>query len=86
MSKKLTIALAALLMFMAISAFADSGCKNGKFVGTYTLGQADSDVFGDRSAIHGNVFQLTFNSDGTANQYWTGLPDLRSRLAPARRG
>lgn len=75
MLKKIVFALAVMTVFMAIPAFANSGCKNGKFVGSYTQTTADVDIFGDGSVIHTYVFQLTLNNDGTANLYWTGYND-----------
>jgi hypothetical protein len=78
MLKNLTLALTALLVFMIVPAFADSGCKNGKFVGSYTSPTLAQDVFGDGSAVHSYAFQLTLNADGTASQYWTGFLDFQN--------
>ena len=65
------------LVFMVMPAFAETGCKNGKFVGSYTSPQTLNDIWGDNSGInHTVLFQLNLQSDGTAFQYWTGLPDL----------
>jgi hypothetical protein len=80
MISKLTLAFAALLVFMTVPAFADPGCRNGKFVGSYTSPSPASDVFGDTTAVHAFTFQLTLHSDGTANQFWTGLPDFQNTL------
>ena len=67
--------LITLSIFLAAPALA-SGCRNGHFVGSYTSSpNAPNDLFGDGTVIHTFVYQLTLNSDGTANQYWTGLPD-----------
>jgi hypothetical protein len=65
------------LVFMVIPAFADPGCKNGKFVGSYTSPQTLNDIWGDSTGVnHTVLFQLNLQSDGTAFQYWTGLPDI----------
>ena len=65
------------LMFMVIPAFADAGCKTGKFVGSYTRPQTLNDVWADSTGVnHTVLFQLNLQNDGTAFQYWTGLPDL----------
>jgi len=79
MSKVLNriFALVALSLFMAISGFADTGCKNGKFVGSYTTTRTSPDVWGDGSGVsHTFVYQLNLTSDGTAYEQFTGLPDL----------
>jgi len=65
------------LVFMVIPAFADAGCKNGKFVGSYTRPQTLNDIWGDSTGVnHTVLFQLNLQSDGTAFQYWTAFPDL----------
>ena len=61
---------------MAVSAMAGD-CNNDKFQGTYTRVDAPSDVYGDGSVMHQYVYQLVLNSDGSAIQYWTGLPDIQ---------
>jgi hypothetical protein len=75
MFRSLTIALFAMLIFTVGTVYADSGCRNGRFVGSYVSPNLDVDLFGDGSVIHSFVFQLNLHSDGTADQYWTGLPD-----------
>ena len=79
MLKKMMFALVALSLFMVVPAFADKneGCKNGKFVGSYTLLDPSFDVLGDGSVLHNLLFQLTLHSDGTVAQNWTGLPDFQ---------
>src|SRR5215813_4057131 len=65
------------LGFTVMSAFADgdnAGCRNGKFVGSYTR-TVPNNVYGDGSVIHQTIFQLNLHGDGTAFQYWTGFPD-----------
>ncbi len=89
--KNLAVALVAVSVFLAIPAFAvarddappdghrdgNAGCKTGKFVGSYTHADLFADLWGDGSGVaHTLVFQLNLHSDGTADQYWTGLPDL----------
>ena len=75
MLKRIVFVLAMVTILSAIPAFAGSGCKNGKFVGSYTLTTPNVDVFGDGSVVHTYVFQLTLNDDGNANLYWTGYND-----------
>src|SRR5215831_11982763 len=71
------LALAVLSVFMVAPAFADSGCKDGKFVGSYVRSAANPDVWGDGSGVaHTNVVQLNLNSDGTAYEQQTGFPDI----------
>lgn len=74
------------LVFMVIPAFADkdkdkdkdnAGCKNGKFVGSYTSPQTLNDIWGDSTGVnHTVLFQLNLQSDGTVFQYDTGFPDI----------
>lgn len=82
--KKLQVVLfqsLALLLLIVISASANAqanaGCKTGKFVGSYTLAAAFPDLWGDGTNIaHTFVYQLTLHADGTANQEYTGSPDI----------
>ena len=88
MLKKVTFFLMVLTIFTVTSAFANSGCKNGKFVGTYTLAIPNVDIFGDGFVIHSFANQLTLHSDGNVNQYFhrfAGLPDKRRKRHPADR-
>lgn len=80
MLKKMVLVAAILTVFATIPAFAGAGCKNGKFVGTYTNTNADVDLFGDGSVVHTFVNQLTLHADGTANFYWTGYNDYFTNL------
>ena len=75
MLKKMMITLAALMIFAVVPAFADAGCKNGKFVGSYTRVQLNQDIFGDGTVLHTFLTQLTLHSDGTADLYNTALLD-----------
>ena len=77
--KNVMVVVGALSAFIAAPARADNnhaGCKPGRFVGSYTRAQPLDDVFGDGSVIHSFVFQLDLHDDGTASEYWTGLPDF----------
>jgi len=73
MSKlKYVIVSVVTLLLMVIPALADNaGCKNGKFVGSYTTALPNQDVFGNGSVLHTWIFQLTLHSDGTADQNFT---------------
>lgn len=85
MFKKTIVALFAITVFMSVTALAapKTGCKKFNFNGSFTSPNLNYDVFGDGSAIHSFVFQLTLHNDGTANQYWTGLPDYIMNLGTA---
>jgi hypothetical protein len=79
MVKKMFV-LAAMVVFTVGSAYA-ANCRNGKFAGSYVSSpNAPTDLFGDATVVHTFVFQLTLHSDGTASQYWTGLPDYELTL------
>jgi hypothetical protein len=76
MLRRTIIVIAAITIFMSVTALAappKTGCNKFNFTGTF-LSPNEQDVFGDGN-IHKFVLQLTLNSDGTANQFWTGLPD-----------
>lgn len=74
---KSMFALMGLLVFTAVPAFSQSGCKNGKFAGSYVTTVTFPDVWGDGSNIkHTFVLQLNLHSDGTVFENYTGLPDL----------
>ena len=76
MFKKMTFAFVTLTILTVVPAFArNSGCKNGKFVGSYTAPNLAVDLFGDGSVVHSFAVQLNLHSDGTADQYFTGFPD-----------
>src|SRR6266498_2652562 len=65
------------LVFMVIPAFADAGCNNGKFVGSYTSPLTLNDIWGDSTGVnHTVLLQLNLQSDGTVFQYNTGFPDI----------
>lgn len=74
---KLMLVLVALSVFMVVPAFANPGCKNGKFVGSYVRSSAFPDLWGDASNVnHTFVYQLNLNSDGTAYENFSGAPDV----------
>jgi hypothetical protein len=79
MFKKMTLVLLALVVLtFASSAWAGgpTGCKKFNFVGSFVWTDLNEDVWGDQSVFHSYVFQLNVHADGTATQYWTGLPDF----------
>ena len=76
MINKLFLVCIATLVFASASFAASTGCKSGKFYGSYTAPDPGRDVFFDGSVVHNLTFQLTLSSDGTASQFWTGLPDF----------
>jgi hypothetical protein len=83
---KSMFALLGLLMFTAMPAFSQTGCKNGKFAGSYVTSLSFPDVWGDGSGVaHTNVIQLNLNSDGTAYEQQTTFPDKCCRAEQARR-
>jgi hypothetical protein len=74
---KSMFALIGLLVFTAMPAFSQSGCKNGKFPGSYVTSVSFPDIWGDGSNVnHTFVLQLNLHGDGTAYENYTGLPDL----------
>jgi hypothetical protein len=82
MSKlNVVVAFLALSVFMVIPAFpqvtGNAGCKNGKFVGSYTHLDTFPDIWGDGSNVeHQFISQLNLHSDGTATEEFTGNPDI----------
>ena len=55
----------------------NAGCKNGKFIGSYTHLDTIADVWGDGSNVeHQTIRQLTLHSDGTATEEFTAGPDI----------
>lgn len=70
------LALMAVVLLGVGSAMAGN-CNNDNFFGTYTRVDAPTDVFVDGAVIHQYIYNLTLSSDGTAIQYWTGLPDYQ---------
>lgn len=81
MLKKFLI-LTAITIFMSAAVFAapKTGCRKFNFTGTFLSPSLNTDAFGDGQVIHSYAFQLTLHADGTANQYWTGLPDYMINL------
>jgi len=79
--RNVMVAFLALSVFMVIPAFpqgnGNAGCKNGKFIGSYTTLQTIPDVWGDGSLVlHQTIRQLNLHSDGTATEVSTAFPDL----------
>jgi hypothetical protein len=69
--------LTLLLAFIGTPTFANPGCKNGNFVGSYTTPSTFPDIWGDGSGVkHTFALQLNLHSDGTVYQEFTGFPDI----------
>lgn len=75
MLKKMFLPLIFIALFAVVPALAGNECKKGNFVGVYTSPTLNQDVFGDGTEVHSYTFQMTLNSDGAANLYWTGFND-----------
>ena len=85
MRKRTLLSMAAVSLVLAVPALADGGghghghghgCKMKDVAGSYTrLSQFDTG-----SGSQNYLFQLNLGSDGTAYQYWTGLPELMNTL------
>jgi hypothetical protein len=72
-------AFLALSIFMVTPVFpqGNAGCKNGKFIGSYTHVDDFPDIWGDMSNIeHQIIQQLNLHSDGTVTQENAGGPDI----------
>ena len=85
--KNVVVAFLGLLMFMVTPVFpqGNAGCKNGKFVGSYTHLDTFPDVWGDgTNVLHQFIRQLTLHSDGTATEETTGAPISCSPGEPPR--
>jgi hypothetical protein len=77
--KSVLVAVVVLSVFVVTPAFpqGNAGCKNGKFVGTYTSLVTFNDVWGDGSnVVNQTIRQLTLHGDGTAIEEFTSGPDL----------
>ena len=77
------VAFLALCVFTVLPAFPqeqeneNAGCKNRKFIGSYTHVDAVPDVWGDGSNVeHQLLQQLNLHSDGTVTNDFAGGPDL----------
>jgi hypothetical protein len=76
--KNVVVAFLVLWVFTVIPAFpqGNAGCKNGKFIGSYTHVDDFPDVWGDGSNVeHQLIQQLNLHSDGTVTQENAGGPD-----------
>lgn len=71
-------AFVVLSVFMVTPAFSQgAGCKNGRFIGSYTHLVTFSDIWGDGSNVENQTIrQLTLHSDGMAIEEDTSLPDI----------
>jgi hypothetical protein len=75
MNSKMLLIVITVAVLMVGPVYA-SGCRGGHFIGAYVSSpNTPTDLFGDGTVIHNFVFQLNLGSDGSATQYWTGLPD-----------
>ena len=79
--KNVLVAFLAFSVFMGIPAFSqgngNAGCKNGKFIGSYTRLSTVADIWGDGSNVeHQLVAQLNLHSDGTVTEEFDGAPDV----------
>lgn len=79
--KNVVVAFLTFSVFIVIPAFpqgnGNAGCKNQKFIGSYTHVDAVPDVWGDGSNVEHQVLQqLNLHSDGTVTNDFAGGPDL----------
>jgi len=77
--RNVVVGFLALAVLMVAPAFSqgNAGCKNGKFIGTYTSLVTFNDVWGDGSGVvNQTIRQLTLHGDGTATEEATAGPDL----------
>jgi len=77
MLKRTFIASVVITILMSVTALATppkTGCQKFNFTGTFLSPDLNVDIWGDGNT-HSFAYQLTLGSDGTANQFWTGLPD-----------
>lgn len=65
---------------MVAPAFADSGCRNNKFLGSYISPDLNFDIFGDGSVIKSYAVHLTLHADGTAQQSLTRALDYMMNI------
>ena len=77
--RNVVVAFLALWVFTVLPAFpqGNAGCKNGKFIGSYTHLDTFPDIWGDGSNVeHQTIRQLTLHSDGTVTEESTAAPDI----------
>lgn len=77
--RNVVVAFLALWVFTVLPAFpqGNAGCKNGKFIGSYTHVDTFPDIWGDGSNIENQLIQqLNLHSDGTVTQENAGGPDI----------
>jgi hypothetical protein len=78
--KNVVVAFLALSLFMVIPAFPqeqeNEGCKNHKFIGSYTHVEAVPDIWGDGTNVEHQILQqLNLHGDGTVINEFAGGPD-----------
>ena len=79
--KSVLVAVVLLSVFMVTPAFPqeteNAGCKNQKFIGSYTHVDAIPDVWGDGTNVEHQILQqLNLHSDGSVTNDNAGGPDL----------
>jgi hypothetical protein len=77
--RNVVVGLLALSVSMVLPAFpqGNAGCKNGKFIGSYTHLNTFPDIWGDGTNVeHQLISQLNLHSDGTATEEFSGSPDI----------
>ena len=79
--RNVVVAFLTLSMFTVLPAFpqgnGNAGCKNGKFIGSYTHVDTFPDIWGDGSNVeHQIIQQLNLHSDGTVTNENAGGPDI----------
>lgn len=65
------------VVLLGVGSAMAGNCNNDNFFGTYTRVDAATDPIGDGTLLHQYIYNLTLSSDGSAIQYWTGLPDFQ---------
>src|SRR5215472_17219400 len=78
--RNVVIAFFVLWVFLVIPGYSqehgNAGCKNGKFIGSYTTLDTFADIWGDGTNVeHQLIQQLNLHSDGTVTEEFTGNPD-----------
>jgi hypothetical protein len=79
--RNVVVAFFALAVLMVAPAFSEehenAGCKNGKFIGSYTSLVTSPDTWGDGTNVeHQYILQLNLHSDGTVTEDFSGGPDV----------
>ncbi len=66
-----------MVTLLSVGSVFAGNCNNDRFYGTYTRVAPPTDAIGDGTEFHQYIYNLTLSADGTAIQYWTGLPDYQ---------